>query len=95
MSRGTEFPTRLHVRPAKTQISMRFHVVWSESSLAAWRRFGSLANNKVPFEDTEQTARMRKLICILTGRTCNLAEMLWHGLYCNLFSTEILPYKIE
>ena len=32
LSRDTAFPTRLHARPAKTQISLRIHVVWSASS---------------------------------------------------------------
>ena len=32
-----------HVRPAKTQISLGFRPVWSESSLSAWRKLGSLA----------------------------------------------------
>ena len=30
MSRGTTFPTRLHVHPAKTQISLRIRTDWSE-----------------------------------------------------------------
>ena len=29
MSRGTAFPTRLHVLPAKTKISLRIRAVWS------------------------------------------------------------------
>ena len=32
-----------HVRPVKTQISLGIHQVWSESSLSAWRKLGSLA----------------------------------------------------
>ena len=31
MSRDTAFPTRLHVCPAKTQISLHFRAVWSDS----------------------------------------------------------------
>ena len=31
------------VRPAKTQISLGIRPVWSESSLSAWRKLGSLA----------------------------------------------------
>ena len=31
ISRDTAFPTRLHVRPAKTQISLRIRAVWSVS----------------------------------------------------------------
>ena len=32
LSGGTAFPTRLHVRPAMTQISLLIHAIWSESS---------------------------------------------------------------
>ena len=35
MSRGTAFTTTWHVRPAKTQISLRIRAVWSESSHGA------------------------------------------------------------
>ena len=35
-------PTKLHVRPAKTQISLGISPAWSESSLFAWRKLGSL-----------------------------------------------------
>ena len=33
-----------HVRPMKTQISLRILKFWSESSLPAWRKFASLAH---------------------------------------------------
>ena len=68
-SRRTAFLTRLHVRPAKTQTSLRVRAVWSESSLSAWRLFWSLATGRVPCEDSDQTARMRRLIWIFAGHT--------------------------
>ena len=34
---------KVSVRPTKTQISLGIRPVWSESSLSAWRNFGSLA----------------------------------------------------
>ena len=34
-------PTKWHVRPAKTQISLGIRPVWSESLLSAWRKLGS------------------------------------------------------
>ena len=34
---------KVSVRPAKTQISLGIRPVWSESSLSAGRKFGSLA----------------------------------------------------
>ena len=36
-------PTKWHMRPAKTQISLSICSVLSESSLSAWRKLGSLA----------------------------------------------------
>ena len=38
-------PTKWHVRPANTWISLGICPVWSESSLTAWRNFGSLATH--------------------------------------------------
>ena len=36
---------KVSVRPAKTQISLGTRPVWSESSLSAWRKLGSLATH--------------------------------------------------
>ena len=44
MSRRTTKSTKWHVRPAKTQISLGIHPVWSKSSLSAWRKLGSLTS---------------------------------------------------
>ena len=44
-------PTKLHVRPAKTQISLGIRPVWSESSLSACRKLGSLATHWAHSED--------------------------------------------
>ena len=38
-------PTKWHVCPVKTQISLGICQVWSESSLSAWRKLGSLATH--------------------------------------------------
>ena len=44
-------PTKWHVRPAKTQISLGIHPAWSESSLSTWRKLGPLATHCVHTED--------------------------------------------
>ena len=44
-----------HVRPANTQISLGIRPVWSESSLSAWRKLGSLATHWALSEDSDQT----------------------------------------
>ena len=38
-------PTKWHVHPSKTQISRGIRPVWSDSSLSAWRKLGSLATH--------------------------------------------------
>ena len=73
MSRLMRKPTKRHVRPAKTQINLGIHPVWSESLLSAWKKLGSLANHWAHSEDSDQTGRMIRLIWVFTGRTCHLA----------------------
>ena len=55
-------PTKWHVRPAKTQISLGIRPVWSESSLSAWRKLGSLATHWARSEYADQTGWMPRLI---------------------------------
>ena len=43
MSRRMTIPTKWHLHPAKTQISLGICPVWSESSLSAWRKLGPLS----------------------------------------------------
>ena len=69
MSRLMSKPTKWHVRPAKTQISLGIRPVWSESSLSAWRKLGSLATHWAHSEDSDQTGRMPRLIWVFAGRT--------------------------
>ena len=45
MSRLMTKPTKWHVCPAKAQSSLGIRPVWSESSLSAWRKLGSLATH--------------------------------------------------
>ena len=75
MNRLMNKPTR-PVRPAKTQISLgKTHIslgirpVWSEFSLFAWRKFGSLATDWEHSEDSDQTWWMPRLIWVFAGHT--------------------------
>ena len=54
LSRGTAFPTRLHVRPARTKINLCRYADLSETSLSIWRCFGLLTTHRVSCEDSEQ-----------------------------------------
>ena len=58
-----------HVRPTKAQINLCNRTVWSESPLSAWRKFASLAIQNAHSEDSDQTARMHRLIWIFSGCT--------------------------
>ena len=42
-----------------------------QSSLSAWRKFGSLATHWANREDSDQTGRMPRLIWVFAGRTCH------------------------
>ena len=60
------------VRPAKTQISLGIRPVWSESSLSAWRKLGSLATHWAHSKDSDQTGWMPRLIWVFAGCTVTL-----------------------
>ena len=72
---------KMTVRPAKTQMSLGIHPVWSESSLCAqW-----VAKDPSFFyedsEDSDQTGRMPRLIWVFAGRTVTLLVLSWGGSY--------------
>ena len=74
-------PTKWHVRPAQTQISLGIRPVWSESSLSAWSKLGSLATHWAHSEDSEQTGPMPRLIWVFAGRTLILLVLSCRGSY--------------
>ena len=81
MSRNTKTPTKWHVRPAKPQISLGIHPVWSVSLLSIWRKLGSLATHWVHSEESDQTGRMPRLIWVFAGRTVILLVLSCCGSY--------------
>ena len=75
-----------HVRPAKIQISLRIRTVWSETSLSAFwiaKDAKFLHANK---EDSNQTARMRRLILVFVERSCQKVGFLILRLKRKLFT---------
>ena len=60
------------MRPAKIHICVGIRPVWSESSLSAWRKLGSLATHWAHSEGSDQTGQMPKLISVFAGRTVTL-----------------------
>ena len=71
---------KVTVRPAKTQISLGIHAVWSESSLSAWRKLGSWATHYVHSEDSDQTGRMPRLIWVFAEHTCHFVDFVMRQL---------------
>ena len=66
-------PTKWHVCPARTPISLSISPVWSESSLSAWRKLGFLATHWAHNEDSDH------LIWIFAGLTVILFVLSWNG----------------
>ena len=74
-----EKTSNVAVPPAKTQISLGIRPVWSESSLSAWRKLGSLANHWAHSIDSDQTGWMPRLIWVFAGCTVILLGLSWGG----------------
>ena len=92
LSRLMPKPTKLHVGPAKTQISLGIRPVWSETSLSAWRNLGSLAIHSAYSEDSDQSGRIPRLIWVFAGRTCHFVGFVMRRLlYC---PESLLPDRI-
>ena len=62
-------PAKWPVWPAKTEISLDIRPVWSEWSLSAWRKLGSLATHWTHNEGSDQTEWMPRLTWVFAGRT--------------------------
>ena len=81
LSRLVTKPTKWHMRPAKTQISLGTHTVWSESSLSAWKKLRSLATHWAHSEDSDQTGWMPRLIWVFAGCTCHFVGFVVRRLF--------------
>ena len=62
-------PTKWHMHPVKTQISLGIRPVWLESLLSAWRKLGSLATHWVHSEDSDHTGHSPSLIWVFARHT--------------------------
>ena len=84
-------PTKWSVHPAKTQISLGIHPVWSESLL--WARWVA-KDPRFPHadsEDSDQTGRMPRLIWVFAGHTFHFVGFVVLRLKC--FSDYFRPYS--
>ena len=95
MSQCVTKPTKWHVHPAKTQISLGICPVWSESLLSAWRKLGSLATHWVHNKDSDQTGQMPRLIWVFTWCTCRFVGfvMCWENKW--LLKWLPCPYMVK
>ena len=79
-------PTKWHVHPVKTQISLDMRPVWSESSLSAWNKLGSLTTHWALSKDSDQTGRMPRLIWVFAGHTCHFVGFVMRQLkWCDFW----------
>ena len=63
LSHSMTKPTKRHLHPAKTHISLGIRLVWSEPSLSAWRNRGSLAIHWVHSENSESLLDAQVIFC--------------------------------
>ena len=69
MGQRTTKPTTRPMWPAKTQISLYIHSVWKGFSLVSLWIAKRLLKVQAISEDTDQTARMRRLVWVFAGGT--------------------------
>ena len=77
--------------PTKTQTSLHIWAVWPESSMSARRNVASLVIQNTPSEDSDQTARMRRLIWIFSGCKCKKVRFLTFGF---IFARPLPPLSL-
>ena len=84
LSRFMTKPTKWHVRPAKTQISLDIHPS-DQSSLPAWRKLGSLATHWAHSEAFHQTGQIPRMIWVFVGRIVILLFLSWGSSFISSF----------
>ena len=75
INRNVKERTFGHVLQAKLQNSLCIRAAWSESSLGAFWNARDAHSLNADEEDSNQTARMRRLIKVFVGRTCQKVTM--------------------
>ena len=84
-------PTKWHLCPAKTQISLGIRPVWSESSLCTQWVAKDPSFLHADSEDSDQTGWMPRLTWVFAGRTCYFVSFVMRRLICiSLFLNHIL-----
>ena len=73
-------PTKCHVRPAKTLISLDIRPFWSKSWLCAQWVAKDLRFLHADSEDCDQTRRMPRLIWVFARHTCHFVSFVMRRL---------------
>ena len=76
MNRNVKKRTFGQVRQAKIQISLRIRAFWSEYSLIAFRIAKEVKFLHADIEDSDQIARMHRLIWVFFKQTCHKVRFL-------------------
>ena len=83
---------KMSVRPTKTQISLGICPVWSESSLSAWRKLGTLATHWAHSEDWSDWANAQADLSLCWAHTyfcwfCHVVAHMQVAAYCTWLLT--------
>ena len=73
MSQSTIFPTKLHVHPVKSQISLHIRTQFDQCFLCTVRIAKDQKAPNVKSKDSHQAAQIRRLVPVFMERTCNIA----------------------
>ena len=76
MNRNDRKRAFIHASPAKIQTRLRVCAVWSESSPGAFWTAKDTRSLHAENEDYDQTARVRRLIWVFVGHTCQKIRFL-------------------
>ena len=82
------------VRPAKTQISLGIHPVWSECLLCTQWVAKDPSFLYADSEDSDQTGRMPKLIWVFAGRTYHFVGFVMRRLNSNFHDFLETPFLL-
>ena len=88
--RGMGFPTMWYVRPAKPQISLRIHAVWSEALLVAWIFYECYATEWTQFGVSKSNRRLLRLVWVCTCQNATLFEIMCRGSYIQVQHRKVL-----
>ena len=85
-------PTKWHVCPAKTLISLGIRQVRSESSLSAWRKLRSLASHWAHSEDSDQTWRTCHFVGFVLMRLIWVIRFFRHQVISNCIIVNVMMW---